>query len=303
MEAEKGTPAELSEISFPPKEELRRSGRGKGRAGRIIFGIFFTLLLAASVLIILYYLQVSEPLNRRVDRYLGRGTDTAIPPRARHPAPGPPSPPQTDAAPAVPYDYYLQIAAWPGYDQAEKSRDGFVRRNIPAIVRRGFNARRRTAFYRVWLGPFPTASAAAALKKRGDALIPADAFVDSILRSGSAPSLPPGATAPATTAPATAAPNAAIPPAGGKREESKGAVPPGYYIVIASLQSRAEAEKEAARLKKKGLAALVQDWQGRGAVWYRVQAGPFPTDAAARTELRSRRALYGEEAFVSSRGR
>jgi cell division septation protein DedD len=264
----------------------------KRRIGSILFGLFFVFLLAASGTIIAYYLQISEPLNNAVDRALGRGKQNTIPPAHSHPAPAPPpTAQQTPPAPAIPYDYYLQIAALPVYDQAEKTRDAFVRKKIPAIVRRGFNARRKNYFYRVWLGPFPSAGAATEMRRTQTSLIPADAFLDSLLRSASTLPLSPGPPA-ATTPPQT------------KQKEADGtAVPAGYYIVLASLRGRPEAEKEVARLQSKGVRALVQEWQGSGRVWYRVQAGPYGSEEAARRELRTRPSLYGEEAFVSSRGR
>ena len=115
----------------------------------------------------------------------------------------------------------------------------------------------------------------------------------------------PVAAAPASTGKSSAPSEEAS--TGGEARAARAPAPPaaarrnGYNIVIDAAMDRTAAHRMASRLLALGYTSRIIPSQINGETWYRVQVGPYPTQADARAAQSQLRAAYTAR-YISGEG-
>lgn len=284
---------ELAEATAPTPIDIRpedverdseRSSIPTGRKTLLYYILLLLIVLCAGVM--LYYLEIIPPLNSFVDRYVKKRVQTVetVLPRESPPPVQTENPTTQQHA----FDYYLQISSWEKQYLAERQKDKFLAKHIPAIVESDFISRKRRTYFRVRLGPFPTRDEALKAKSAFAGMIPSDAFVDSILASEVAPiaSPPPQKKLSPRKFNQPAEPTDRVPTT-------------GYVITVSSFKQKDLAESEKAKLLSQGYSAFVNPARNRTG-WYRVQIGPFNSESEARNTLHAVRRTFGNDAYITN---
>jgi cell division septation protein DedD len=106
-------------------------------------------------------------------------------------------------------------------------------------------------------------------------------------RPAPVPAAPAAPSAPSAPTTAARAPTAADAPA------QAAPAAPGFVVILASLPTRAQAERELATQRDKGIAAILRESRIDGQTWYRVQVEGYRERAAAAAYVRELATRHG----------
>ncbi|NOY05250.1 MAG: hypothetical protein GXO82_01220, partial [Chlorobi bacterium] len=191
-----------------------------------------------------------------------------------------------------PYEYYLQVSSWREMKNAEKQKKAFASLGLPAVVESHFIESKRATYYRVRLGPLKSRRQALELKTKFGDVIPAEAFVDSVLKRGHTPPLPRPVQSKSSGTRVPAEAGTYIPKY--ISEPTR-----GWAISVGAYSDPRIADREAEKLQQKGgLPAFISVTRRDGEEWYRVQVGPFGKEEDAKRYLQLVRVTYNVDAYI-----
>lgn len=208
------------------------------------------------------------------------------------------------------WNYYLQISAFKELYKAQDDANRLRKLGLNAKVEGEFIPSQRKTYYRVRLGPFPTALAAAL---KGDSLkgvIPGSAFIDSIRveadvidsTANEEPIQQPLLKKPSRTASTQPSTTPPAPTAQQPAEKTVTAATAGYAVHVGSYRTLKTAQQESRSLIGRGLPAYTSKSVQASTAWYRVLVGPFRTRQEAERYLEIVRKESSSSAYVRSLG-
>lgn len=250
--------------------------------------LLFLIFLCA--LIILYYVQIFPSFNKYVDQYLkprdgvaDKQSQIILEKKAVQLEP---TPAQSEST--LRFVYYLQVSSWEQQYLAERQKEKFLQKKIPAIVEGNFITKKRRTYFRVRLGPFKTRDEIQNIKTKFSAMLPSDAFIDSALsewiESSTAPRVIPQQQPRVNQQP--------------RLNKTETPITSGFVVAVSSYKQKSLADAEAKKLLSRGMSAFVRQSASGESIWYRVQVGPFSSEVDAKKYLKLIRESYGNDAYI-----
>jgi cell division septation protein DedD len=159
------------------------------------------------------------------------------------------------------WNFYLQLSSWKKLKDAERVAQDYRDRGITIKVQCIYLQVKRATVYRVRCGPFPTRNATNTFKTSNTAILPSDAFVDSI--------------------------RAEQDPAGVRSVETLTLPTSGFGIPISSFDQSLSAKKRALELAEQyAVPVFINVQQIHMTSWYRVFIGPFQSRNDAQRQAK-----------------